>query len=99
MVISGKNYRKHSKNSRKFGYSLITVNFTVVFPEKFYSCIVNTIIFELTLFGHIEFFSTYDEYYTSQLFIFPVDDQKFKQPSVILIPLQIFNAHINTQPT
>ena len=38
-MISGKNYRKNSKNSRKFGYSLITVNFTVVFPEKFYPCI------------------------------------------------------------
>ena len=38
-MISGKNYRKNSKNSRKFRYSLITVNFTVVFPEKFYPCI------------------------------------------------------------
>ena len=37
-MISGKNYRKNSQNSRKFGYSLITVNFTVVFPEKFYPC-------------------------------------------------------------
>ena len=37
-MISGKNYRKNSKNSRKFGCSLITVNFTVVFPEKFYPC-------------------------------------------------------------
>ena len=34
--IHGNFYRDNSKNSRKFGYSLITVNFTVVFPEKFY---------------------------------------------------------------
>ena len=33
-MISGKNYRKNSKNSRKFGYSLINVNFTVVFFLK-----------------------------------------------------------------
>ena len=37
-VISDKNYRKNSKNSQKFGYSLITVNYTVIFPEKFYPC-------------------------------------------------------------
>ena len=44
-MISGKNYRKNSKNSRKFGYSLITVNFTVVFPEKFYPCMLMKLTF------------------------------------------------------
>ena len=27
------------KIPRKFGYSLIAVNFTIIFPEKFYPCV------------------------------------------------------------
>ena len=33
-----KNYRDITKNARPFGCSLIAVNFTVIFPEKFYPC-------------------------------------------------------------
>ena len=40
--IHGNFYHDNSKNSQKIGYSLITVNFTVIFPEKFYPCNIET---------------------------------------------------------